>query len=90
MYLIKVYYSTEISMLVLFSGTYAKNREGDVWQFKDEERNDPMLIITFTTNANLHHLSRVMVMALLKGVQIPDLFYLLYTLHTDVHGQVVL
>ena len=80
-------------MLVLFSGTYAKTKEGEtwIWQFRDEEEeNEAMLIIIFATTANLHHLSRAKVWygdGIFKVC--PDLFYQLYTLHAEVHGQIV-
>lgn len=61
-----------------------------MWQFRDDEENDSILIIIFATTGNLHHLSRAKVWYGDGTFKVcPTLFYQLYTLHAEVHGQVV-
>ena len=84
----------EILIFVFFSGNYAKTKKGEtwVWQFRDEEEenDDPMLVITFATTCNLTHLSRAKVWYGDGTFKVyPNLFYQLYTVHTEVHGQIV-
>ena len=57
-----------------------------VWQFRDlEEGNGEEMILMLATAANLHHLSNTDVW---YGDG-PKLFYQLYTIHAEVHGQIL-
>lgn len=89
-----------IYKLLFLEGSHARTKEGEVWvwQFKedidaeDDEESDrePILVIIFATTGNLQHMSRANVWYGDGTFKVcPNPFYQLYTLHAEVHGQIL-
>ena len=87
------FYSTESQRYPSLTGPYAKTKEGEtwVWQFRDlEEENGEEMFLMFATALNLYYLSKADVWygdGTFKAC--PKLFYQLYTIHAEVHGQIL-
>ena len=89
---------------IFTSGTYARTTEGEVWVYQfweevgnllegesdDGNQDDNIKMIIFATAANLNYLGRSDIWYGDGTFTVcPFLFYQLYTLHAEVHGQIV-
>ena len=97
-----VLYQIVMKIWWYFAGPHARTKDGElwVWQMREERENisdqeednlqADMFIIVFATAGNLHHLGRAATWyGDGKFSVCPSLFYQLYTIHAEVHGQIV-
>ena len=88
--------------MMVFVGTHARRKDGEVWvwQMREERENISdqdednlqvdMFITVFATVGNLYHLGRAETWYGDATFSVcPSLFYQLYTIHAEVHGQIV-
>ena len=87
------FYGTKFHKCPSLTGLYAKTKEGEtqVWQFRDlEEGNGEEMILVFATATNLYHLSKADGWYGDGTFKVcPKLFYQLYAIHAEVHGQIL-